>query len=138
MSEKTTVITVAGEEFDVVKRGYDQAEQVISLMRWLSKYGTPALEGARGEDGELEAENAEDVLGILGKVFEVLDPGALIDLYVLILGCSRDFAMEYFDIAVLIDAVITVYEEQPSFRKVFDRFFSTPALEEQVEDSSTQ
>ncbi len=127
-------VEVAGRTFELVKTGRGQAEQVVALGKWVNQYGLPALEGMMNEEGEVTFEGGLDLLqGIIGS----LTADALIDLFVVILGCSKKFANENFDIAILIDAVFEVYDAQPSLGKVLSRFFSQTTSTENSEEPST-
>ena len=127
-------VEVADKTFELVKTGREQAEQVVALGKWVNQYGLPALEGMMNEEGEVTFEGGLDLLqGIIGS----LTADALIDLFVVILGCSKKFANENFDIALLIDAVFEVYDAQPSLGKVLSRFFSQTTSTENSEESST-
>ena len=127
-------VEVAGRTFELVKTGRGQAEQVVALGKWVNQYGLPALEGMMNEEGEVTFEGGLDLLqGIIGS----LTADALIDLFVVILGCSKKFANENFDIAILIDAVFEVYDAQPSLGKVLSRFFSQTTSTENLEEPST-
>ena len=127
-------VEVADKTFELVKTGREQAEQVVALGKWVNQYGLPALEGMMNEEGEVTFEGGLDLLqGIIGS----LTADALIDLFVVILGCSKKFANENFDIAILIDAVFEVYDAQPSLGKVLSRFFSQTTSTENSEESST-
>ncbi len=127
-------IEVAGKTFELVKTGRGQAEQVVALGKWMNQYGLPALEGMMNEEGEVAFEGGLD---LLQEIIGVLTVDALIDLFVVILGCSKKFADENFDIAILIDAVIELYDAQPSLGKVLGRFFSQTTSIENSDESST-
>ena len=127
-------VEVADKTFELVKTGREQAEQVVALGKWVNQYGLPALEGMMNEEGEVTFEGGLDLLqGIIGS----LTADALIDLFVVILGCSKKFANENFDIAILIDAVFEVYDAQPSLGRVLSRFFSQTTSTENTEEPST-
>ena len=127
-------VEVAGRTFELVKTGRGQAEQVVALGKWVNQYGLPALEGMMNEEGEVTFEGGLDLLqGIIGS----LTADALLDLFVVILGCSKKFANENFDIALLIDSVFEVYDAQPSLGKVLSRFFSQTTSTENSEETST-
>ncbi len=130
----SSTITVADRTFELVKSGREQAEQVVSLGKWMNQYGLPALEGMMNEEGEIEFSGGLD---LLQEIVGSLTADALIDLYVVVLGCSKKFANENFDIAVLIDAVVEVYEAQPSIGKVLSRFFSQTTSVVSSDESST-
>ena len=127
-------VEVAGRTFELVKTGRGQAEQVVALGKWVNQYGLPALEGMMNEEGEVTFEGGLDLLqGMIGS----LTADALLDLFVVILGCSKKFANENFDIALLIDSVFEVYDAQPSLGKVLSRFFSQTTSTENSEETST-
>lgn len=116
-----SIITVAEKEFNLLRTGRDQAEQVIHIGKWLSQYGLPALQTLADDEGTIQVNSGFE---LLGAIVDNLSVDALIDLFTLIIGCSTKFANENFDIAILIDAATIMYESQPSFQKVISRFFS--------------
>lgn len=134
MSEKGKVV-VAGEEFNVIKTGRDQASQVLAIAKWIKDHGADSLGSMANEEGEIKTEGGAS---FISNLVEGLTVDALIELYVIVLGCSKKFANEHFDIAVLIESLVLIYEEQPSFRRLFERFFSTSTLESDTEESSTK
>jgi len=117
MEEKSFVV-VGGVEYPVVKTGRAQARQVAGLMSWLSKYGSNAL-------GKIETDGIgsglEFILGFIGG----LDEDALVDLFILAIGCTKEVAEVDFDVAILVEAVMAIYEQQPAIKKLLDRFFSS-------------
>ena len=127
------VLEVAGKKFNVVKTGAEQAAQVVELSKWLSKYGLPVLSSLADDEGNIVI---SDGFSFIAQVIEQLDVEALLTLYQIILGCDRKFAEKHFDIATLIDAVLMVYEHQPSFRRLLSRFFSIPSSEQSTEGFS--
>lgn len=131
MSE--TVMHVAGKEFKIVKKGREQAAQVIDVAKWLKNYGLVALQDMAGEEGEVKVESGAD---FISNIIDNLSPDALIDLYSILLGSSKKFAEENFDIGDLIEAGSLIYENQPSFRRLIERFFSTSTSETSSEESS--
>ena len=134
MEENANILEVSGKSFDLVKTGRDQAEQVIQLGKWVNTYGVPALQGMMDDEGEISFSSGFD---LLGDVLQTLTADALIDLYVLILGCSKQFANKHFDIGTLIEALALVYDAQPSIGRVLSRFFSLVSSEETTEEPST-
>lgn len=132
--EKSVVSEIGGKEFTLVKVGREQAEQVIQLGKWVNTHGVPALSQIMNEEGEISFENGFD---LLGDVIESLTADALIDLFVVVLGCSKTFANKHFDVAVLIESLMLVYEHQPSLGRVLSRFFSQTSSEESTEEPST-
>ena len=129
-----STLEVAGKSFDLVKTGRDQAEQVIQLGKWVNLYGVPALQGMMNDEGEISFSGGFD---LLGDVLKALTADALVDLYVLILGCSKTFANKHFDIGTLVEAIALVYDSQPSIGRVLSRFFSLVSSEETTEEPST-
>jgi len=134
MEDNVSTLEVAGKSFDLVKTGRGQAEQVIQLGKWVNTYGVPALQGMMNDEGEISFSSAFD---LLGDVLETLTADALVDLYMLVLGCSKQFANKHFDIGTLIEALALVYESQPSIGRVLSRFFSLVSSEESTEEPST-
>lgn len=131
-NEQIETIEVGGKEYRIIKTGRAQAEQVIQLTRWISKYGIPAL-NSMNTDG-IDAENG---LAFITTVVEQLDADALIDLFIVLVGCSEEDAEVYFDVAILIEVAIEVYNRQPALRRIIERFFSAQDSEETSEESST-
>lgn len=127
-------VEFGGKKFDLVKTGRAQARQVYWITRWLSKYGVAALRNISESGTQL---NTEQGLEFLGKLMENLNEDALIDLFVAATGCEKEEAEVYFDIAILVDAVIKIWDNQPSIRKLIERFFSSTKSTPPVEESST-
>jgi len=121
-------VTIGKNEYKMIKTGRAQAEQVLALTRWISKYGLSAIKQLQDEGGgEIAADTGWE---FLSKIVEYLTADALIDLFQAMTGCTKKEAEEYFDIAILIDVIIEVYEGNPSVRRLIDRFFSEPDSEE--------
>jgi hypothetical protein len=114
------LVTVGEKEYQVIKTGRAQAEQVVLISRWISKYGFRALKNI-SKDGTVEVESGVD---FISQIIDNLTADALIELFVALIGCSKEDAEVYFDIAVLIDVLVEVYNNQPAVRKLIDRFFS--------------
>jgi len=127
-------VEVCGEQFKVVKTGRAQAEQVVLLGRWLSTYGAKVVTKALPEDGDIEKAG---VGSIVSNIIENLSADALLDLFVVVIGCSPEQAEECFDIAVLIDAAMEVYEKSPAVKRLIQRFFSPQPSTPSTEESST-
>ena len=130
-----TVIEVGGQEFELVKTGRNQAEQVVQIGQWLSLYGLAALKELADEEGNI---HIEDGIVMIGTILEQLSADALIDLFSLIIGCPKSFAEKHFDVGILLDAVMTVYESQAAFQRVISRFFSQTTSTNDSEESSTK
>lgn len=130
-----TTIEVGGQDFELVKTGRNQAEQVVQIGQWLSLYGLAALQELADEEGNIKIENGVEMIG---TILQQLSADALIDLFSLIIGCPKSFAEKHFDIAILIDALMLVYESQSSFQRVISRFFSPTTSTNDSEESSTK
>lgn len=117
--EQPTTVEVGGVAYDVVKTGRAQARQVAQLTKWISKHGSKAARAMDVKEGE-----TPNGIDIVMKFVEALDEDALVDLFTLIIGCPKEDTEVYFDISVLIDAVVMVYTRQPAVQKIADRFFS--------------
>lgn len=129
-----TKITVNGVEFELIKRGRAQAVQVYSLGQWLSRYGGILVSIFTEKPEELDISEG---LAFFGNILGSIEPDALLDLYEIAFGCTEEFCEENFDIADLVDAVMMIYNEHPTIRRLVDRFFSTNnSSEEQDEDST--
>ena len=74
------------------------------------------------------------ITGVLANVTS----DALIDLFQVLIGCSKKDAEKYFDIGILVEVALDVYENQPGIQRLIDRFFSTDESTESTEDSSTK
>jgi len=116
VDEKSDVIVVGKSEYPLIKRGRSQAEQVAGIARWIKVYGVPATQELEGiTEGTT---GVQFILSLIGG----LTGDALINLYIVVTGCTTKEAEEYFDVAQLIDVAIATYEAQPSFQKLVDRF----------------
>ena len=135
MSESLEFVEVGGKNYRVIKKGREQAQQVVMVSRWLGTYGPGLVAGLQGNDGSFEVESG---FSFIGQILENLTSDALVDLFSVLLGCSKKVAEEHFDIGILVDVLVEVYDGQPGIRRVIDRFFSTPESEEPTEDSSTK
>ena len=134
MSETKIGLEVGGKNYQIIKTGREHAEQVVMLTRWLGMYGPTLLEGVQGSDDAVESTGIEMITTVLGNVTS----DALIDLFQVMVGCNKKDAEKYFDIGILVDVSLEVYESQPGIRRLIDRFFSTDESTESTEDSSTK
>lgn len=131
VEEKKNVIVVGDSEYPLIKKGRAQADQVAGIARWIKLYGLPAAQEVGTAD---MANGMQFLLNIVGG----LSSDALIDLFIIISGCTYSEAEENFDIAQLIDIAIQTYEGQPSFKKVIDRFLPGLASTEPTENSKEE
>lgn len=125
---------VDGKEYELIKKGRAQADQVIDLGKWISAYGLPAASLLFDDQGNISFENGFD---LISKVINVLDSDALIGLFSVIVGCSKKVSEKAFDAADLIDYTIYVYENQPSLKRVISRFFSEDSSDQDMESESS-
>jgi hypothetical protein len=128
--KKSGVFTINGEEFTVVKRGRAQAEQVVNASTWLTRYGKDMY------DKVSDSESASG-LEIFMSIVESLSADALIDMFVVVFGCDKAFADEHFDVAMLIEGVVALYDGSNSVKELVSRFFSNSASKATTESSST-
>jgi hypothetical protein len=128
-------IEIDGEVFELLKRGRAQAIQIQEIGRWLSKYGSDLM-GIIGSMPENMEDNLSQNLVYLGELLSSLSADAMVDLFRVAIGCTSEFAEEKFDVAILIDAVITIYNEHPTIKRLVDRFFSGNSSTSTGEDSS--
>jgi hypothetical protein len=131
MGEATEFVEVGGKKYVVIKMGRAQAEQVLAISRWISAHGFKVMSVAGAQGQSIQADNAFE---FLSKIIDLLTADALIDLFVALVGCPKEDAEIYFDIGILVDVILMVYEEQPAVRRLIDRFFSTPVSEEKPEE----
>lgn len=135
MSDEQVYIEVGNNKYPLVKKGRAQAEQVVSLTRWISKYGMEAFSQIQASAEEVQGKERSGIEFILAAIGS-LNADAILDLFVVVTGCTPAEAEEYFDVAQLIDAVTLVYQKQPAIRRVVERFFSPQQSEESTEESS--
>lgn len=133
MSEVIEFVEVGGTQYRVIKTGRAQAEQVLGLTRWISKHGSKAMNVVSGENKPA----GESGIAFLTRFIDALDADALIDLFAVLVGCPQEDAEVYFDVAILVDTVIEVYQRNQSLRRLVDRFFSSGNSEKDTESNST-
>jgi len=126
-----TEIDLGGERYPVVKTGRAQARQVLQLTKWASKHGYRAARSI--QPGGSQMTGLEFIL----RMIDELDEDALMDLFTAVIGCDPAVSEAYFDIAVLIDAAILTYNNQPALQRLIDRFFSVPNSSGSTEERST-
>lgn len=133
----SSMVVVGGVEYQVVKTGRAQAEQALGITRWIGKYGIPIIDRLRNDKDEVVIDEGRG-MDFLIQILENLTADALIDLFQALVGCSQAAAEVHFDVATLIEVALTVYNEQPSIRRLIERFFSEPSLPEvQSSDESS-
>lgn len=112
-------VLVGEKEYAVVKTGRAQAEQVVYLSKWLAKYG-------QGIFSSMKDIGSDDAGGLtfITMLLESLSADALIDLFIVLVGCAKEDAEVYFDVSILVDVLVDVYENQPAVKRLIERFFS--------------
>lgn len=121
VEEVPTYIQVGEKQYKLDKTGRAQAEQISNILSWLSAYATPVFESLSNEEGDIVFNN---IIDAISKISEAVSADALIELYVVVTGCSQEEAENHFDIVDLIEGVSALMEN-PRYKKVVDRFFST-------------
>lgn len=129
-------IVVGNSEYPLVKKGRAQAEQIEDLLQWLGSYGGKFFDEMTNAEGEVEINTSIPLL--IEDVSRVVTADALIELYIVVTGCTEEEAEEHFDVAQLIDVTIEVFEQQESFKKVVNRFFSKKSSTNPMAELSTK
>jgi len=115
-------VEVGGKIYHLKKEGAAQAKQVADLLNWLGNYGTQ-LSSVLSSDGEGAAENMlESTWGMLTAIGKVASEKALLDLFVVVIGCSNSEASKYFSINSLVDGIQVLFAQE-EYVKVLNRFF---------------
>ncbi len=127
-----TTFEIAGHEYNVVKKGIAQAEQVTRLGAWLAQYGTQAYRAVNASDEKAQG------IEIVGVILQQFTPQALIELFSMIFGCTTEVAEAEFDIATLVDGCVSIYENSSSIQRLVSRFFSGKVSTATPTDTSTQ
>ena len=130
------MIVVGESEYPLVKKGRAQAKQVEDLLKWLGNYGGQLFDEMTNEEGEVEL--GTTIPELIVDLSKIVSAEALIELYIVVTGCTEEEADENFDIAQLIDVVVEIFEKQESFKKVVNRFFSKNASTSTTEELSTK
>lgn len=119
--KKKASVMVGIKEYSLEKKGREQAKQLSDIIRWLAHYSPPLFKAFSNEEGDLVFGN---VLDNIVKISEVVSTDSLLELFVVVTGCSEKEAEKHFDIIDLIDGIATLFDN-PKYKKVVDRFFST-------------
>lgn len=127
------VFEVEGQVLDVVKKGYAQAKQVTELGQWLTKHGGPAITLLTAGINV----STDNIIETVSKLVGYITPEAMVDLFATVYGCTREFANENFDISLLVEGAVGLYQNQPAISKLVSRFFSVTPSIVPVADNST-
>lgn len=118
-----TSIEVGGVEYELHKTGADQAKQISDLLNWLGSYGEQLAGAVISEQDSEEALSAlGSTMGLIASIGKVSSQQALLDLFVVVIGCTKKVANEYFSVMKLVDGV-EVLLSQEEYAKVLNRFF---------------
>lgn len=132
--ESKTVFVVGEKEYNVVKVGIGQAQQVADLSKWLSRYGS---EMAKALISHNDSFTAESVMEVIASLMGVIDTQGVLNLFILVFGCTKREAEEYFDVSLLLEGATALAENQPAIKRIADRFFSERTSTPPMEESST-
>ena len=87
-------IEVGSKKYTVIKTGRAQAEQVVQFTRWLSMYGPSLLKDLQDVDEDALA--AGGGMAMITSILGNLSSDALIDLFTVLVGCSKKDSEKYF------------------------------------------
>ena len=127
-----TTFEIAGQEYNVIKKGFAQAEQVTRLGAWLAVYGTEVFRAVNASDDKKQG------IEIVGVILGQFTPASLIELFSMVFGCTTEVAEAEFDIATLVDGCVAIYENSASIKRLVSRFFSSRTSASTPTDTSTQ
>ena len=116
-------VFIGDKEYKLFKTGAGQAKQISDLMNWLGIYGENLVAALVPDSGEeLDVKTLGSTWSIITAIGKVASTDALLELFVVVVGCSKKEANEYFSINTLIDGV-QVLLSQEEYAKVLNRFF---------------
>jgi len=133
MTEEKFTVMVAGKEYELIKKGIAQAEQVTKISKWLAIHGLPIFESISGSQDELSTN-----VDMFKAILDNLSPEGLVELFSTVVGCTKKVADKEFDIGILVESATIIWEHQPGLRSLINRFFSTPDSESITVESSTK
>lgn len=119
----SSVINIGNKDYQLIKRGKEQADQVILFTQWLTQYALPIFEKFSNPEGSTDL----SYIDLLSLLLDKLSSEALVSLFSVLVGCSYKVAEKEFDIGILIEAATVVWDNQPGLQRVVKRFFSTQA-----------
>lgn len=123
-----TVFKICDNEYDVIKKGRAQAEQVVQFTKWIAKHAMPIVDkisSNQSEEDTLEGLGGTTWRGLFDGILTELNTDALLSLFVLVFGCSQKIADQCFDVGTLVAGITALWDNQPGIRNVVQRFFST-------------
>ena len=117
-------VMVGDVEYNLFKTGAAQAKQVSDLLNWLGDYGEKlaSVLVSDSEEGEEPASALGSTWDMISAIGKVSSPEALVDLFLVVIGCNEEEAEKYFSLNTLIDGV-QVLLSQKEYAKVLNRFF---------------
>jgi hypothetical protein len=132
MTDVVTTFEIGGQTYNVVKKGVAQARQVSALGSWLAQYGVEAYRAVQ------DTSDGASGLEVLGAILEHLDENSLLQLFDILFGCGMDVCRDEFDVALLIDGAVAIYENSPAMKRLMSRFFSVSSSSSTPTEQSTQ
>jgi len=116
-------VMVGDKEYFLFKKGVGQAKQVSDLLNWLGAYGEKLVGVFSNESGgDITVESLGSPWAIITSIGSIVSEAALIDLFIVVTGCSKKEANEHFSINTLIDGVQVLFSQE-EYAKVLNRFF---------------
>lgn len=114
-------VMVGDKEYFLFKTGAAQAKQVSDLLNWIGEYGD-RLASVLVTDEANPASALGSTWALVAAIGKISSQEALLDLFVVVTGCSDKEADEFFSINTLIDGA-QVLLSQEEYAKVLNRFF---------------
>lgn len=134
LDTKKGYIKLGDKTYTLAAKGVKQAAQVGALSAWLSTFGSDIFSKLTDEDGNIpELSTYMLIIEILKNV----STEAIIELYMVFVGCPKKVAEEYFDIGDLVEVIEYVWNNQHGIRRLANRFFSTNQPQENSEEPTT-
>ena len=99
VAKNVHVVTVGGKTYELVKRGKEQADQVIRFTQWLSQYALPIFQKFSNPDANMTSDMS--YIDIFKIVLTELNAEALVSLFGVLVGCTHKIAEDEFDIGLL-------------------------------------
>jgi len=114
-------VMVGDKEYNLIKTGVAQAKQVSDLLNWIGDYGD-RLAGVLVTDDTNPASALGSTWALIAAIGKVSSQEALLDLFVVVIGCSDKEAEKFFSIGTLVDGAQALLSQE-EYAKVLNRFF---------------
>ena len=115
-------VQVGDKIYPLTKTGKAQAKQVADLLNWLGSYGQKLASVLVTDEGDATENIMNSTWGMLTAIGQVASEDALVDLFVVVTGCSKSEADKFFSVNTLVDG-IQVLLSQEEYAQVINRFF---------------